>query len=164
MHKRKKNHRNNTNQTNQSTYSLTLKPSKETLDQWHNTYNTLYDHHCSLVLSENGMVQVKNQSQANANTTRLDFKHFNVQTDSLALHPDAEALNEKLYQLATECQAALYKLINNNLFCNDTLIIYLKIIMLHGLFLSTVHMHHQSQAYYKEVLGMMKKCCILMVY
>ena len=157
MHKRKKNNRNHTNQTNQSTHNSSLKPSRDTLEQWHNTYNALYDHHCSLVLSENGMMQVKNHSKANTNTTRLDFKDFDIHTQSIAMHPDAETLNDKLYQLATECQAALYPLIDNNLFCNDTLILYLKIIMLHGLFLSAVHMHHQSQAYYKEVLEKMKK-------
>lgn len=154
-HKRKKKNNNNTNQLTNNTN--TLKPSQDTLARWNNTYTALYDEHCSLALSQQGIVQATNNGQEITTTTRFSPKTFNLKTQSLSLHPGTLALNEKLYELAVECQQALEQLIKNNLFCNDTLIMYLKILMLHGLFLTTVHIYDKAQAYYEDVLGKMKQ-------
>ena len=138
-------------------FRTTLKPSKETLEKWHETYIELYDYHCRLVLSKNGLVQVKNNNNENLDTARFNIKNFNVVTQSIELHSNAEDLNEKLYQLAAECQTTIGLLISKNEVCNDTLIMYLKIVMLHGVFLSSIHMYDKAYNYFQEVIGKMKK-------
>src|SRR5688572_24206254 len=104
MHKKKKKNHKNKKQYNSASTNTSLIPSSETLENWHKKYNELYNRHCSLVLSKNGIVQVRNQIEGHIDTTRFNIKNFNIQTQIIELHVEAEELNNQIYLLATECQ------------------------------------------------------------